>query len=550
MKTKLSKTLILFSATLLAASSASAQTITKADTTTMNTAADWGGTAPALTQTGVFTNVLSAPNAAALSLGGNVSLNRLDFQNINGPVTIASGNTLTLNNVTNATSAGIQMNNANLNHDVTINAALANVGTISVKTGRTLTLGGGATAIGGSAGAGRVILENGNYTTTASVNLNVGDWSNPSTTGIVIGNSGNYSVSNSLSIGRTANGIVRVNGTGAQFTATPSNQSLFVGRDNTKGLLQVDAGTLAIGQAASLGFQGSSEGILRVNGGIATVGTSLTVLNGANNAAASGTFEVNGGTTTVGGAINLGTSSTAGSANLTVTGGTLYIGQNGVGIATSGTGSTTHSITLSGGTIGSSTTTVGGGWSSSANMTLGTTNGDITFQSANASSAARSIALSGQISGAGGLIKTGVGNLTLSGVNTYTGNTTVNAGTLILSDNAGMTFNIGATGVNNQITGTGTVTLDGDFTFNLSGAAAVGTWNIVNVATLTETFGSTFSVIGFTDAGSNTWTRINGGSTYTFSETTGLLTAIPEPSTWLLLTGTLTALVVLRRRRA
>jgi hypothetical protein len=56
-------------------------------------------------------------------------------------------------------------------------------------------------------------------------------------------------------------------------------------------------------------------------------------------------------------------------------------------------------------------------------------------------------------------------------------------------------------------------------------------------------------VTGFTDAGSNTWTRVNLGSTYTFDEATGLLTAIPEPATWALLAFSLTTVVVLRRRR-
>ena len=138
---------------------------------------------------------------------------------------------------------------------------------------------------------------------------------------------------------------------------------------------------------------------------------------------------------------------------------------------------------------------------------------------------------------------------TLNGANTYTGNTTVTAGTLILGDDAQLLFSIGLNGVNNQINGSGSLTLDGDFNFDLTGADAVGSWNIVNVASLTEVFGATFSVVGFTDAGSNTWTKLNGGSTYTFYEATGLLSAIPEPSTWVLLAGSLSTLMFFRRRR-
>ena len=43
-------------------------------------------------------------------------------------------------------------------------------------------------------------------------------------------------------------------------------------------------------------------------------------------------------------------------------------------------------------------------------------------------------------------------------------------------------------------------------------------------ASLTGAYGSTFTVVGFTDAGSDKWTKPNGAKTYTFDETTGILT--------------------------
>lgn len=163
--------------------------------------------------------------------------------------------------------------------------------------------------------------------------------------------------------------------------------------------------------------------------------------------------------------------------------------------------------------------------------------------------------ISGAISGAGNLSKSGANLITLSGINTYTGNTTVSAGSLTLADNAQLAFNIGASGVNNQINGSGTLLLSGDFSFDLTSAGTTvgNSWNIVDVASLTETFDSTFNVLSFTrvggGSGSGVWETNFGGADYEFNTSTGVLSVVPEPTTWALLAGSLTALVIFRRRR-
>lgn len=121
------------------------------------------------------------------------------------------------------------------------------------------------------------------------------------------------------------------------------------------------------------------------------------------------------------------------------------------------------------------------------------------------------------------------GTLALTASNTYTGDTTVSGtGILELADNAQLKFVLGATsGTNNSISGSGTATLDGDFVIDTTAADALetGTWTLENVNTLTGPYSSTFSVIGFTDAGNNKWTKPNGlTKIYTFDETTGVLT--------------------------
>jgi autotransporter-associated beta strand protein len=125
------------------------------------------------------------------------------------------------------------------------------------------------------------------------------------------------------------------------------------------------------------------------------------------------------------------------------------------------------------------------------------------------------------------LAKTGDSTWVLTGANTYTGDTVVSAGTLALADNAQLTFMLGATsGVNNSISGAGTVTLDGDFVIDTTAANVLtsGTWTLENVPSLSGAYGSTFTVVDFTDDGGNKWTKVDGAKTYTFDETTGVLT--------------------------
>jgi fibronectin-binding autotransporter adhesin len=135
----------------------------------------------------------------------------------------------------------------------------------------------------------------------------------------------------------------------------------------------------------------------------------------------------------------------------------------------------------------------------------------------------------------GSLSKSGTGSMVLSGINTYTGNTVVNDGSLELADNARLKFALGAaSGVTNSLTGAGTVTLAGDFVIDTTAADALssGTWTLENVATLTGPYEATFTVVGFTDAGDNQWTKTVAGKTYTFDETTGILTLGGGYSSW------------------
>lgn len=132
-----------------------------------------------------------------------------------------------------------------------------------------------------------------------------------------------------------------------------------------------------------------------------------------------------------------------------------------------------------------------------------------------------------------------------NGANTYTGSiqlVTANRSRFSLDSTGNMNFVIGAPGVNNSINGAGNAVLDGVFNLDLSGASTTlgDSWTLVS--TTSKTFGATFSIPGFMET-ANVWS--NGD--YMFDEATGVLTAIPEPASLVLLG--LCGLAQLIRRR-
>lgn len=129
--------------------------------------------------------------------------------------------------------------------------------------------------------------------------------------------------------------------------------------------------------------------------------------------------------------------------------------------------------------------------------------------------------ISSIIAGTTGLTKVGTGVLTLSGVNTYTGGTTINAGTLVVNaDN-----NLGGTGASNPInidggtlsTGTANVTLNANHPLNIGPAG--GTIN-GSVANLVNFSGLAANKL----LGSGTLTITGNGSTNTVLQISGAQT--------------------------
>lgn len=286
----------------------------------------------------------------------------------------------------------------------------------------------------------------------------------------------------------------------------------------------VSAGTVTLATTSAASSAGSPNGILSFDTGTFDVETlNMAFKSGASTGTANATLNIGGGIFTVNSTFVLGSQSGSGSsvATLNLTGG---IFTSGVAI-TRGGGNTTSTIHLD----GPPATTI----LDLTGNAIGTLAQPISLNAKQGT--LRNVA---SINGTGGLTKTTSGTLVLDGMNTYTGNTIVNEGTLVLANDARLTFVLGATsGVNNSISGAGTVTLDGDFVIDTSAAdgLASGAWTLEDVPSLSGPYGESFTVVGFTDAGNHRWTKTIGDKRYTFDETTGILTLGPDASyaTWI-----------------
>lgn len=468
--------------------------------------------------------------------GGGVTFNGTGTNTVAGEVWVggpaATGNTsLTVSNSTLTTgdwiAIGPENGTTNLQADVTF-------------TNSTVTASGGGVSLGYANGLF-------GYLTTSSLTLNNSTFT---------GNTGNFAESGG------ATGVVNVNGTSA---LNLGQANIGMGTGATATMTVKDTTVTTVGDRLFIAQANGSTGTLNVenNATVAVTGDHEIQIG----IGGQGTLNQSGGTVSGSGWMSLGRG-TGGNGVLNLTGGTftqagtdrfIHVGEVGAGtLNISGTGSfvalSTTGVLIADTAESSGVINLDGG-SLTATAVVDAANGASTFNFNGgqliAGTGANAIFMNGidtvtvKVGGAkidsngsnitinpallagtgnGGLVKSGAGILTLAGANTYTGNTAVNAGGLTLADNGQLRFMIGANGVNNAVTGSGTVQLDGDFNIDTSGAstASGNSWTLVNVGTLAETYGGTFSVIGFTN-NSGVWTKTEGANTWTFTQSTGVL---------------------------
>ena len=317
----------------------------------------------------------------------------------------------------NYTLSGSILNVATLaaNASATINSQLKSTTSIVANSGATLSLGGGSAALSGCifGGLGAVEFTGGNYTLNSNSQINTATVSLSNNTKI------NYNATLNIAQGTTTSLTID-----NASMVTAGTGRIAIGRGtNANGTATLTSGTMNSGDTSNVGiaiaYGNNSKGTFNMQGG--TVNTTILSINYGSTG--TGTISISGGVVTTG-TINFG-AGTGGSGVLKMTGGSLYVGAGGIIKSTANTAS----ITASGGTIGATES-----WSSSMDMLLDTLNGNIQFKAANAGNSARDINLSGALSGDGGLTKTGLGKLTLTGANSYAGGTVVTAGELTASD--------------------------------------------------------------------------------------------------------------------
>ena len=368
----------------------------------------------ALTKTGAGTLELSADNTftGITSVdAGTLNLNATGNA-IAGDVLIGGGTLLLTQAEQIANSSDIILNSGTFDlnaNSETINSLTFNGGTLS-QGGATLTLASGSnpltmrdTTISGpiSLSGGTITFDStnnnsatisGNITQSALINYNVEN-GNAATDMFISG-----IISGAGALTKTGTGVLELSGNNT-FTGHTTISS---------GAINLNATSNAINSEITI--EGGTLKLLQTD---QISDTSNLTLN-------SGTFDLNGNSETINSLTFNGGTLTQGGAALTLASGTTPLTMRDTAIS--------GPISLNGGTItfdstNNGTATISGDMTQNAAVTYDIENG----------TAATDMLISGVVNGVGGLIKTNTGNLQLAGDNTFTGLTSVNAGTLNLN---------------------------------------------------------------------------------------------------------------------
>jgi autotransporter-associated beta strand protein len=466
----------------------------------------------------VITNLTSVVGNTA-SANGVLEINgaTVNYNTMNNPDGVAFRASLTIAN--NTTGAGaVRLNTGSLTtyRQLAVGGVNTSYGAFT-QTGGTTNVG-GFLAVGLGTGTGVFTQTGGTYNqTTSPITNGAGTGSNGvmRLTGSAVFNV-NGTGDNGLWLGEAGTGRLSVSGN-ASLNFAAGNNGLQLGRAAAGvGIANLLGGNVTTPAIA----KGLGTGTLNFNGGTLTANAaSATFLTGLTNAyvhANGGTIANGGNAITIGQALLAPTGNGVSATGLTVSG-SGFIAAPVVQITGDGTGATAVAeVDANGNLTGITITNPGIGYTTAPTFTL--VGGGI----GNTGSIGGTATLVPNVSGS--MTFTGNATTILSGQNTYTGNTVVTGGTTIgVAATGGLTFKLGANHVSNKVTGAGSASFDGSFTIDLTGATVANgnTWTLVDVSTKSYS-GVSFTIPGFTET-SDVWTKTDGNNTWTFSESTGVL---------------------------
>ncbi len=292
-------------------------------------------------------------------------------------------------------------------------------------------------------------------------------------------------------------GTLDNNVTGEGQIVKSGSDELIVTGDNTySGGTTISGGTLTADHADSLGTGAvANSGVLQVGEGElenTLSGSGSLVKTGTGELTLSGDNTYSGGTTIIGGTLTADHADSLGSGDIDNSG-VLKVGEGDLENTLSGSGSLVKTGT------GELTLSGGNDYSGGTTIIGGTLTADHADSLGTGAVANSGVLQVGEgelentLSGSGSLVKTGTGELTLSGDNSYSGDTTIADGTLIAA-------NVNALGSGN-IDNSGTLMLDANGAFELANitthtgaTTALAAGSTLDAGQLTQEDGSTLSI--------------------------------------------------------